>query len=1443
MGDSYKLSPVKVGKHDKVSSSMGGDEKISVSIRMRPLNGREKSDPDAFEAIRSEESTNSITEYSKLGLPNPKTTLDFDNVFNTDSSTEDIFDKVARSVVDSCMEGINGTIFAYGQTSSGKTFTMNGDEDGNFPGLLPLSALHIFDTIEKSVHKEYLLRVSFVEIYNEIVTDLFNPQKGPVKIRESREKGVYVEAEEKIIGTFDDLIGMFTLGNKNRHVASTNMNDRSSRSHTIFRITVESKESRMLEDRRLSEESVDSLHDLDGAVLVGALSLVDLAGSENVRNTGASGKTLREGGNINKSLLTLSGVIKTLATAKNKEVHVRFRDSKLTRILQPSLVGNCKTAVICCVTPAAAHLDETRSTLRFASSAKTLITKTSVNEVLDDASMIKRLKKQLHFLRKQQNLDGGTGSEQYAVLQEAKNRQEFALRQAEEVALESKRQAEESEMKMKRLKELTAHIICGSNPGATSSTSSTMRLEKSVSGKDKRMSRRKKRETWCPGEMDLPSSIATGLLSGIAENDGSDSDEENEESRVVEGLSLLQPISSFQSRRATRNPRRASLGSSAKGFNTKSSRRKSHGFAKSTIAKKDSKINGLESQLLETVEEKKLATEAIEKLKEAHMIKAEQLMNEIKNEKEHSAYLDLQLKATKKRAEVAELALAAREEALREANEVIGKQVAEAETLKDLQTKKKLEHENMVFQLNNRIVNLENHVHSITRKETEELKTHTDSLQTKLNAIESMRENLARTRKESSTRISEGQIRIEENEQKLQALSDELKNTKKELLSAREQQHEMEDSFVELQTTKNETIKALKTSLAAYEVVIPTSDFSVQVEDKSEEEKALMLEQQVDALQNQLKTTHDELSSTCEQLKSMKQEQTQGRTIHSESLAAAAKQIKDFEETLKTLRTEKESLSSELKAIKDKHESKPGVEEASTQTEAVTEDEVHDHKEKLKVLEGKHELLEQMNDKLHRQVERLHADLNAANNSSNTSSMATDRLQEQLTKCRKENTDLSFKCESMTTAICKLEHKIKALKLEIEESNDCAADLRSKLDSAQAQSSFNVTSRSLKEQMEKALNEVGPLGFEKLRLEKALRKSEDKVLCLERQLRQQADKQLMALQAEGEKESHTATHCGVKELQQKLTKATEEIQMQKERIVKLEKVKMTRAHVENIKKIKKDSAKLEAANKKLSAQVSTLEQELKQCKAEAVRKTAHAHNHTDLSMNMSLVDEHVRKTMSDNEKLKAKLRKYYNSVQETKNEHQRILNLPCFEGPEFEGVSMETAVMKIVDRLESALGMVVELNHATAKVESKNDDFYKLKGKFEQLKIAHEEIKEQCLAKSAILEKMEAKLLKNEQQNDGIVETMDKENNVNANIRSTTFQNEFKTKTKMSRASLASLDDGGNASHFEKEQRNVLSVENSFTVSNMTEVLAEVTGLDGVTMEVGDEENPECSQQ
>ena len=147
---------------------------------------------------------------------NPKSgsTQEFDNVFDTDSTTEDVFDKVAKDLVNSVLDGINGTIFAYGQTSSGKTFTMTGDSDAKFPGLLPLSALHIFKTISETSNREYLLRVSFVEIYNEVVTDLLNPGAGSIKIRESRARGVFVDAKENIISSFEELMNVFSTGNK-----------------------------------------------------------------------------------------------------------------------------------------------------------------------------------------------------------------------------------------------------------------------------------------------------------------------------------------------------------------------------------------------------------------------------------------------------------------------------------------------------------------------------------------------------------------------------------------------------------------------------------------------------------------------------------------------------------------------------------------------------------------------------------------------------------------------------------------------------------------------------------------------------------------------------------------------------------------------------------------------------------------------------------------------------------------------------------------------------------------------------------------------------------------------------------------------------------------------------------------------------------------------------
>ena len=181
------------------------------------------------------------TEYLSSGKARNNSTQEYDNVFDFKHSTKDIFDKVGKTIVNSCLSGINGTIFAYGQTSSGKTFTMNGDEQGKYPGLLPLSALHIFDTINSAVDRS-IYCVYICRNLQRGCNRPFQPTKRFCQNTRVRARGVYVEAEEKIVNSFDDLMNVFALGNKNRHVASTNMNDRSSRSHTIFRITVESKE-------------------------------------------------------------------------------------------------------------------------------------------------------------------------------------------------------------------------------------------------------------------------------------------------------------------------------------------------------------------------------------------------------------------------------------------------------------------------------------------------------------------------------------------------------------------------------------------------------------------------------------------------------------------------------------------------------------------------------------------------------------------------------------------------------------------------------------------------------------------------------------------------------------------------------------------------------------------------------------------------------------------------------------------------------------------------------------------------------------------------------------------------------------------------------------------------------------------------------------------------
>ncbi|KAI9029281.1 P-loop containing nucleoside triphosphate hydrolase protein [Hyaloraphidium curvatum] len=325
-----------------------------------------------------------------------------DKVFDEKSLNSHVYDGIARDIVMSTLDGVNGTIFAYGQTSSGKTFTMMGS--GRHAGIIPMAIRDVFLYISQTPDREFLLRVSYLEIYNEVIKDLLAPENDNLKIHENPNREIFVGGlTEEIVLAPEEVMRLMSKGEANRHTGETNMNERSSRSHTIFRMVIESRE-------RRTEGEGASRSSYSGAVKVSSLveialrithqSLVDLAGSERVGHTGAEGIRLKEGGHINKSLLTLGTVIGKLSEGSDK-VHIPYRDSKLTRILQPSLGGNARTAIICTITMAQAFAEETVSTLKFASRAKTIRNRPEVNEVISDEALLKRYKKEIDSLKAQ----------------------------------------------------------------------------------------------------------------------------------------------------------------------------------------------------------------------------------------------------------------------------------------------------------------------------------------------------------------------------------------------------------------------------------------------------------------------------------------------------------------------------------------------------------------------------------------------------------------------------------------------------------------------------------------------------------------------------------------------------------------------------------------------------------------------------------------------------------------------------------------------------------------------------------------------------------------------------------------------------------------------------------------------------------------------------------
>jgi kinesin family protein 5 len=305
-------------------------------------------------------------------------------VFPPTASQEEVFEIAAKPIVESVLQGFNGTVFAYGQTSSGKTFTMTGPDidDPELMGIIPRMVGTVFSDIgNSSDNLEYTVKIGYCEIYMEKIKDLLNPIQNNLKIKEDRNRGVYIdELTEEYVSQEDEVYDLMKIGTSNREVGATNMNQGSSRSHSIFMLTV----------------TQNNLKDYSAKT--GKLYLVDLAGSEKVSKTGAEGKRLDEAKNINKSLTTLGMVIYALTDGKS--THVPYRDSKLTRVLQDSLGGNSKTSLIITCSPSPYNDQETLSTLRFGVRAKSIKNKPKVNRdytVVELKMMLAKAQEQLLF--------------------------------------------------------------------------------------------------------------------------------------------------------------------------------------------------------------------------------------------------------------------------------------------------------------------------------------------------------------------------------------------------------------------------------------------------------------------------------------------------------------------------------------------------------------------------------------------------------------------------------------------------------------------------------------------------------------------------------------------------------------------------------------------------------------------------------------------------------------------------------------------------------------------------------------------------------------------------------------------------------------------------------------------------------------------------------------
>ncbi|XP_049590422.1 kinesin-like protein KIF17 isoform X2 [Syngnathus scovelli] len=360
-----------------------GSESVKVVVRCRPLNDRERA--LGSKMVLTVDLQRCQCFIKKLASADePPKQFTFDGTYFTDQTTEQMYNESAYPLVEGVTEGYNGTIFAYGQTGSGKSFTMQGvSEPPAQRGVIPRAFEHIFESIQCAENAKFLVRVSYLEIYNEEIRDLLgNDTKQRLELKEHPERGVY--ARDLSMHTVHNVLEcekVMERGWRNRAVAYTLMNKDSSRSHSIFSIHLE-----MCHTDAAGQDHLRA----------GKLNLVDLAGSERQSKTGATGERLREATKINLSLSALGNVISALVDGHSK--YVPYRDSKLTRLLQDSLGGNTRTLMVACLSPADSNYEESLSTLRYANRAKSIRNRPRINEDPKDA-LLREYQEEIKKLR------------------------------------------------------------------------------------------------------------------------------------------------------------------------------------------------------------------------------------------------------------------------------------------------------------------------------------------------------------------------------------------------------------------------------------------------------------------------------------------------------------------------------------------------------------------------------------------------------------------------------------------------------------------------------------------------------------------------------------------------------------------------------------------------------------------------------------------------------------------------------------------------------------------------------------------------------------------------------------------------------------------------------------------------------------------------------------